>query len=44
MPPYYRPTPSVRNRKTFFPQSEELGPNEMRITFMASNPWPPRVN
>ena len=44
MPPYYRPTPSVKNRNNYFPQSEELGPDEMRITFMGSNPWPPRLS
>lgn len=42
MPPYYRPTPSVKNRNNYFPQSEPLGADEMRITFMGSNPWPPR--
>ena len=25
MPPYYQPTPSVKNRNNYFPQSEELG-------------------
>ena len=44
MPPYYRPTPSVRNRNNYFPQSEELGADEMRITFMGSNPFPPRLS
>lgn len=44
MPPYYRPTPSVKNRNNFFPQSEELGPDEMRIIFMGSNPFPPRID
>ena len=34
MPPYYKPTPSIKNRNNYFPQSEELGPDEMRITFM----------
>jgi ribonuclease Z len=43
MPPYYRPTPSVKNTSTFLPQTETLGPDEMRITFMGSNPWPPRM-
>lgn len=43
IPPYYRPTPSVKNRNTYFPESEALGPDEMRITFMGSNPWPPRL-
>ena len=41
MPPYYLPTPSVKNRNNYFPQSESLGDDEMRITFMGSNPWPP---
>ena len=44
MPPYYRPTPSVKNRNNYFPQSEELGTDEMRITFMGSNPFPPRLS
>jgi ribonuclease Z len=44
MPPFYRPTPSIKNRNNFFPQTEELGADEMRITFMGSNPWPPRLN
>jgi ribonuclease Z len=42
LPPYYRPTPSVKNRNNYFPQGEPLGPDEMRIIFMGSNPWPPR--
>jgi ribonuclease Z len=43
MPPYYLPTPSVKNRNNYFPQSEPLGPDEMRVIFMGSNPWPPRL-
>src|SRR5271167_3889799 len=43
MPPYYRPTPSVKNRNNYFPQTEELDDDEMRIIFMGSNPWPPRL-
>ncbi|MGQ0523266.1 MAG: guanitoxin biosynthesis MBL fold metallo-hydrolase GntH [Betaproteobacteria bacterium] len=42
LPPYYRPTPSVRNYTTFFSETETLGPDEMRVTFMGSIPWPPR--
>ena len=42
LPPYYRPTPSVQNGRTYFPQSEQLGADEMRITFMGSCPFPPR--
>ena len=44
MPPYYLPTPSVKNRNNYFPQSERIGDGEMRITFMGSNPWPPRLS
>ncbi len=44
MPPYYLPTASVKNKNTFFPQSEPLGPDEMRIIFMGSNPFPPRMS
>jgi ribonuclease Z len=43
MPPYYLPTPSIKNKNNYFPQSEPLGPDEMRIIFMGSNPWPPRL-
>jgi ribonuclease Z len=43
VPPYYQPTPSVKNKTNYFPQSEPLGPDEMRIIFMGSNPWPPRM-
>jgi len=43
MPPYYLPTPSIKNNNNYFPQSEPLGPDEMRIIFMGSNPWPPRM-
>ena len=44
MPPYYLPTPSVKNRNNYFPQSEPLGSDEMRIIFMGSQPWPPRIS
>ena len=44
LPPYYRPTPSMKSRNNFFPLSEELGPDEMRITFVGSTPFPPRLN
>jgi len=44
MPPYYRPTPSIKNRNNFFPQTEQIEAGEMRITFMGSNPFPPRFN
>jgi len=43
LPPYYQPTPSVKNKTNYFPQAEPLGPDEMRIIFMGSQPWPPRM-
>jgi ribonuclease Z len=43
VPPYYQPTPSVKNKTNYFPQSEPLGSDEMRVIFMGSNPWPPRM-
>ena len=42
LPPYYKPTESVGNKSTFFPTAEELGDDEMRISFVGSCPWPPR--
>jgi hypothetical protein len=41
LPPYYRPTPSVANANTYFPGIEELGADEMRISFVGSSPLPP---
>jgi ribonuclease Z len=41
-PPYYKPTPSVRSRMNYFPGNETLGPDEMRISFVGSCPFPPR--
>jgi ribonuclease BN (tRNA processing enzyme) len=41
IPPYYQPTPSVKNPGEYFPGSEELGPDEMRISFLGSSPEPP---
>ena len=42
LPPYFKPTPSLNSNSTYFPTSEELGPDEMRITFMGSCPFPPK--
>ena len=43
IPPYFKPTPSVKSRNNYFPNSgEKLGPDEMRISFMGSTPFPPR--
>ena len=44
MPPYYQPTESVGSGATYYPRSEELGEDEMRITFVGSCPFPPRQN
>ena len=44
MPPYYKPTESVGSGSTYYPTSEELGKDEMRITFVGSCPFPPRRN
>ena len=41
LPPYYRPTPSVANANNYFPGMEELGDDEMRISFIGSSPVPP---
>lgn len=42
IPPYFKPTPSVKSRNNYFPNSEKLGLDEMRISFMGSTPFPPR--
>ena len=42
LPEYYRPTPYIGNRNNYFPTSEQLGPDEMRISFVGSCPYPPR--
>jgi ribonuclease BN (tRNA processing enzyme) len=44
LPDYYRPTPSMVSRNNFFPLSETLGADEMRISFVGSTPFPPRLN
>ena len=41
LPPYYRPTPSVKNASSYFPGSEDLNPDEMRVSFLGSSPEPP---
>lgn len=43
VPPYYKPTPSVRSRNNYFPGSETLGRDEMRISFVGSCPFPPKA-
>jgi len=43
LPPYFKPTPYITgSRANYFPLSETLGPDEMRISFVGSTPWPPR--
>jgi len=43
LPPYFKPTPYITgSRANYFPLSETLGPDEMRISFVGSTPYPPR--
>jgi ribonuclease Z len=42
LPPYYRPTPYLKNVNNYFPGLETVGPDEMRISFVGSCPFPPR--
>ena len=44
LPPYYKPTDSMGSGSTYYPTSEELGKDEMRITFVGTCPFPPRLN
>jgi ribonuclease Z len=41
LPDYYRPWPSIKNRNVYFPGTELLPKNEMRVTVLGSTPWPP---
>jgi ribonuclease Z len=41
LPDYYRPMPSINNRNVYFPGTEILPKNEMRIVVLGSTPWPP---
>jgi ribonuclease Z len=40
----FAPTPSVIDANTFFPGTEKLGEDEMRIPFMGSLAFPPRLD
>ncbi len=42
LPPYFRPTDGLKNNNVYYPGTEELGEDEMRISFVGSAPWPPR--
>ena len=37
IPPYFKPTPSVKSRNNYYPNSEKLGPDEMRISFRVAH-------
>ncbi|MFA1627683.1 guanitoxin biosynthesis MBL fold metallo-hydrolase GntH [Rhizobium mongolense] len=40
LPPYYRPTPGLASNNVYYPGQEQLGPDEMRISFIGSTPIP----
>jgi hypothetical protein len=40
LPPYYRPTPNLASANVYYPGQEELGPDEMRVSFIGSTPIP----
>ena len=40
LPPYYRPTPYLVSNNIYYPGQEEIGPDEMRISFIGSTPIP----
>ncbi|WP_141322147.1 twin-arginine translocation signal domain-containing protein, partial [Sinorhizobium fredii] len=40
LPPYYRPTPSLVSNNVYYPGQEQLGLDEMRISFIGSTPIP----
>ncbi|RVG73138.1 guanitoxin biosynthesis MBL fold metallo-hydrolase GntH [Sinorhizobium meliloti] len=40
LPPYYRPTPYLKSNNIYFPGQEEIGPDEMRVSFIGSTPMP----
>ena len=40
LPPYYRPTPYLVSNNLYYPGQEELGSDEMRISFIGSTPIP----
>lgn len=42
LPEYFKPTKYVKNNNFYFPGTEDIGPDEMRISFVGSCPWPPR--
>ena len=42
LPDYFKPTKYLSNNNFYHPGTEELGPDEMRVSFVGSCPWPPR--
>ncbi len=42
LPPYFKPTEYLKNNNFYFPGTEDIGPDEMRVSFVGSCPWPPR--
>ena len=40
LPSYYRPTPYLVSNNIYYPGQEEIGPDEMRISFIGSTPIP----
>jgi len=42
LPAYFKPTKYINNNNFYHPGTEDLGPDEMRISFVGSTPWPPR--
>ena len=44
LPPYFKPTEGIKNNNVYYPGTEELGKDEMRISFIGSCPFPPRID
>ena len=42
LPDYFRPTNYISDNNFYYPGTEDLGPDEMRVSFVGSCPWPPR--
>ena len=40
LPAYYRPTPYLVSNNIYYPGQEQIGPDEMRISFIGSTPIP----
>ena len=42
LPNYFQPTKYIKNNNFYYPGTEDIGPDEMRVSFVGSCPWPPR--